>query len=1128
MSRALKQQKVKGYSRIYDKVSSEGELSSVKRHCAVTLLLVAMALGAVAQSSMGRIVGRVTDPAGAMVPGAEVVVRNDETGVTTRTKANESGGYAFPAVQPGMYTITASMQGFKTLSRSGVRIETADVLDLELKLELGSVTDAVTVSAEAPMLESSTSSIGQMISSRLMQEMPLNSRRSLNLVATTGAAVFLAGGEQAVFSLAGGRARNQNFLLDGGNMQNMRLGLGQVDTDPPVSTIREFRILQNNYSAEYGGSAGGVVVSTTKSGTNSLHGNAYEYFRNDALEAPNFFAPTEGTRKIKAPRRYNLFGGTLGGPIVRNKTHYFVSYEGTRHSIGSTTILTVPTAAQRRGDFSKTVNATGQLIPIYDPATTRTENGRVVRTAFEGNIIPPNRLDPVAQKLIGYWPLPNRATTNVAGAQNFVANSAARRNRDNVVAKVDHTFSDSNRFYYRHVWGRDPVQNGTVYPDFLADPAQAYISERNQHTILFADTHTWSPNLLMDSRYSFSLRKNHEKSAGLGSNVIEQIGLQGVPTGAFPQITVTGIAGIGNSRERAQFPMTQHQFVNNWSWFKGSHFLRFGAEARQSNNKETARPSISGTYGFAPTATGLPGSNNTGVAFASFLVGYGNTYSQRSTDPLDRYSWYYAAFLQDDWKVTPSLTFNLGLRWETDTPMKDRNNALNGFDPYALNPVSGTPGVVKFAGVNGYSEYAYEPDWNNFGPRFGFAWQPGAKKWVVRGGFGIFFEHPLTHAAPNANTLGFETSAALNSPDNGVTPAFILGNGIQGVSPGSPVRDNTFGAVRPGQTPTTTVTFFEWDRPTGYAMQGNFGIQRELPGNMVAEVTYLTNLGRKMPNSDLTVNQVPPSLMLPGNAQSRRPYPQFSGVAIRLPAIGYMNYHAGLVKLDKRLSRGLSLNTTYTWSRNIGNIDHDSIADVGDNQLYQNAYDRRFDKGPNAIDIVHRFTWSSVYDLPWGKGRAWMQSGFLSRLLGGWTLGAISYVQSGGPFTAVMNTDTTNAFPAGTQRPNVLRNPNLPVSERTVDRWFDTEAFLAVPANTFGNAGRGILRADGRINFDFSLNKRFYLGERVVTKFTGEFFNAFNHPDFAPPNRSFGNPNFGTVGDATEGRVVQLGLEFQF
>jgi hypothetical protein len=1100
----------------------------LKFACAAALL----AATASAQTSLARLGGKVVDPGGAIIPLVEVVATNTETGVATHTQSNEVGAYAFPALPPGAYTIAAKKTGFKNYRRDSIVLQTADVIELDLKLEIGELSESITVTADAPLLESTSATLGQVMSTRLMREMPLNARRSLNLVATSGAAVFLSSGEQAVFSLAGGRARNQNFTLDGGNTQNMRLGVGQVDTDPPVAAIREFKVISNNYSAEYGGSAGGIVVSTSKSGTNTLHGEAYEYFRNDALEPANFFASTQGTKKIKAPRRYNLFGGTLGGPVIKNRTHYFVSYEATRHSVGRTEVLNVPTLAHRRGDFSQTFNTSGVLTPIYDPASNRLEGTRTVRTQFPGNVIPPSRIDPIASQFVKYWPEPNRTPANIAGGSNFGASTADRRDRDNIVARLDHVFTDSNRLYVRYVWGKDPSVRGSVYPDPIADPVSSFVSARNQHTILFADTHTWSPSVLMDTRYSYATRKNHEMSAGYQSDIIDKVGLKGVPSGAFPALQVNGFANVGFGRERKQFPLEQHQFINNWSWFRGNHFVKFGGEARQSNNHEQARPSISGTYTFTPALTGQPGvTNNSGHSLASFLTGYGNGFSMRETDVLDRYSWYYAGFVQDDWRVLPSLTLNLGLRWEMDTPMADRNNRMNGFDGTAINPVSGTLGVVKFAGKDGWPTAAYDPDYNNFGPRFGFAWQPGRKVWVVRGGFGVSFEHPLSHAVANANTLGFESSGSLTTPDQGVTPAYILKDGIQGLVVGKPALNDSFGAVAPGRSPTTAVTLFERDRPTGYAMQYNFGIQRELPGSMVTEVTYLANLGRKMPNSDITLNQVPPDRVGgPGTLQSRRPYPQFTSVSVRTPAVGYMNYHAALFKLEKHLSNGLNFLTTYTWSRNIGNIDHESADNFGENQIYQDAYNRRADKGPNAIDIVHRYTASSAYDLPFGKGRQWLNSGALSQVLGGWTIGAISTIQSGGPFTVVMNNDSSGAgLPsAATLRANVLRNPNLPASQRTVERWFDTDAFAAPALNTFGNAGRGILRADGRVNFDFSLNKRFAVTERVTTKFSAEFFNAFNHPDFAPPNRAFGTQGFGAVSEATDGRIIQLGLNVEF
>jgi hypothetical protein len=399
---------------------------------------------------------------------------------------------------------------------------------------------------------------------------------------------------------------------------------------------------------------------------------------------------------------------------------------------------------------------------------------------------------------------------------------------------------------------------------------------------------------------------------------------------------------------------------------------------------------------------------------------------------------------------------------------------------------------------------------------------------VVHTGYGVFYDAPLAHAGPNAASLGFESSGTKSSPDAGVTPALIMAQGVTGVALTAPPLEPGFGAVRVGQPVSTSVTFFERDRATPYSQQFNFGIQRELPASMVASVSYLGNLGRKIPLASLPMNQVRPELLGPGNAQTKRPFPQFAGVSLLFPAIGNNNYHAGMAKLEKRFSHGLSLLTTYTWSRNIGNVDQQNIAQIGDNAIYQDYYNRRLDKGADAIDVVHRFTLTGVYDLPFGKGRAWVQKGLLAQVLGGWTMGSLTTLQSGGPFTVTMRTDTTNAFPAGTQRANVLRDGNLPKNQRTVERWFDTDAFTAPAAYTFGNAGRGILRADGRINIDLSLNKRFYLSESVYAKFTGEFFNSMNHPDFAPPGFSLGAPGFGQVTDATDGRVVQLGLQIVF
>lgn len=1098
------------------------------RYVELALVMLLLAGVACAQTSQGRITGRVLDPEGAAIPGAEVIAINEDTGVATHAKTNEAGIYVLPFLPPGRYSITSTVQGFKKHERKGLAVETAQELTLEIRMELGSVAEVVEVTGEAPLLESSTATVGQFLDSRVVSEMPLGNRRALELARLAGGMVWVnySGLAKPNFSLSGGRVQNQMFWLDGGNIQNMRLGIGQVDTDPPMEVIREFRVVQNSYAAEFGGSASGLIVSTTKSGTNEFHGSGFEYFRNDKLDAAGFFAPTEGTRKIKAPLRYHLFGGTLGGPILRDRTHFFAGYEGTRRTDGFTQILTVPTAAQRQGNFAETFDTRGQLIRIYDPSTTRTAGPSTVRDPFAGNVVPQSRWDAVTKQLTEYWPQPNRPPVNVAGAQNFAGNRARLFSRDNLTARVDHVFSDANRFYFRFLYNNDPYSWTSNYPKFEADPDAPHPS-RYETTYLFADTHTLTNALVMDARYSFAHRIWHARSAGLGSRIVEQIGLKGVPSGAFPAVTVTGIANLGASSERRQFPIRQHQIINTWTWLRGQHVVKFGGELRKSINYEINRPIISGQYAFASTGTGLPGDSRTGIGFASYLLGFVNGFSLRDTEPLDRYSWYLAWFVQDDWKVTRNLTLNLGLRFETDTPIMDKNNRMNSFDLAAINPISGTPGVVRFAGVNNWPREPYSTDWNNFGPRFGFAWRPrGSDVWVVRGGYGVFYEHPFAHGAPSSGSLGFERSAGLSSPDNGITPAFYLGQGVPGVTLSAPKRDDAFGAVPVGNRVTTNVTFFEQNRRTGYAQQFNFGLQRRLPFNTVLEVSYLGNLGRKMPISNLTINQVPPDKMGPGNAQVRRPFPQFNAVSIVFPMIGVNNYHAGVLRLEKRFSHGLSLLGSYTWARNIGNMDE--AAGFGDNQIYQDFYNRKLDKGPLTIDIVHRFIWSSVYDLPVGKGRRWLGQGLLSQLLGGWTIGAIASMQSGGPFTVTMQTNTTNAFSAGALRANLLRNPNLAVAERTLVRWFDTEAFLAPPPYTFGNVGRGILRADGRVNFDFAINKNFWFGERSTLQFRGELFNAFNHPDFAPPNHTMGAPGFGTITGATDSRTIQLGLRLAF
>lgn len=1091
-------------------------------------LVLLFSLVLYAQSEAGRITGRVMDPGGAVIVTAEVRATEQDTGVSYTAATSATGVYVVPFLPPGRYRLEVAHAGFKKYERSNIVVATNAVVPLDVHLEIGGVTETVTVTAAAPLLQSTSSEVGQFIDPKSVADMPLNGRRALALVATNAATVWVGYGGEAKpnFSLAGGRVQSQMFWLDGGNGQNMRLGVGQVDIDPPVEVIREFRVVQNTYAAEFGGSAGGLIISTTKSGTNQLHGSGFEYFRNDKLDARNFFAAD------KPALRYHLFGGTIGGPIRKNKTHYFAGYEGTRRSTGQVDILTVPTPLQRRGNFSETTNAAAALIRVFDPATNRVVSGRNVRDQFAGNVIPASRLDAVGLKFMDFYPLPNRPPDNRAGANNFVGNYSERFHRDNVLAKIDHSFSDRNHFYFRFLFNRDPLTATSVLPNPIADTRNS--SERHQSVYLMADTYTVTPSLITDARVSLSARTFHNASAGLGSNGIELLGLRGVPSGAFPHVTVAGMATLGaGTQERIQMPIRQQQYVNSWTWVHGDHVVKFGGEVRRSTNVDILRPSISGDFAFATQPTALEGTGNTGFGLASLLVGFPNSFTLRATDPLDRYSYYLAGYLQDDWKVHPHLTLNVGLRWETDTPLIDKNNRMNGFDTTAINPVSGTLGVVRFAGVDGWPSSPYQADWNNWGPRFGFAWRPrGSNTTVVRVGLGVFIAHPFDHGVPNVASLGFEKSLSLSTPDNGVTAPFLLKDGAPPAGATEPKLDAGFGAVAVGKNATTNVQFYERDRRQGYSQQFNLGIQHELPGSILLEIGYIGNLSRKLSLANLNINQIPPEridAIRPAGVfrQGFRPFPQFSNVTLLQANFGVTDYHAGVIKLEKRYSQGLALFASYTWSKNLSNLDSNS-GNLGDDQQFSDYYHRRADKGPDALDIRHRFTWSSVYDLPLGRGRKWLNHGPLAQVIGGWSLGAISTIQSGAPFTVTTQTNTTNVFSAGAQRANVLRDANLPNSQKSLTRWFDTSAFEAPADFTFGNAGRGIVRADGRVNFDFSLVKNFSFSESRSVQLRGETFNALNHPDFAPPGHALNGPGFGVVSTATDGRIIQLGLRVVF
>ncbi|HKD09410.1 MAG TPA: hypothetical protein VKB79_26130 [Bryobacteraceae bacterium] len=972
--------------------------------------------------------------------------------------------------------------------------------------------------------------MGQTIETRDIAQLPIGNRRTMNVVNLSPSTVFVGydSGQKPNFSLAGGRTQSQMFWIDGASGQNMRLGLGQVDLDPPAETVQEIRILSNNYSAEYGASAGGVVIETTKSGTNQFHGSAYEFVRNDAFDAPGYFAPLSNGSKTAPELRYNVFGGTVGGPIRKNKTFFFFGYEGQRQRIGTATTLTVPTLLQRSGDFSQTFNAKGQLIPIYDPATTQVIGGKNVRSAFPGNIIPPSQLDPVALKVLNYYPIPNRAPDSITGANNYRANGVTGLTGNFYIGKLDHQFSEKDRLTARYLYNSGNNDNLSAYTNPAADPT-GYIIAHQQY-IYVLSTHVFGPTLVNDARFNYGNRVAHALTLGVGSKSVEDLGLIGVSDNAFPNFAPAGYSALGSTnQDRRQYPIQNYQYVDNLSWIRGRHALKFGFEARKSKNYEVNLSTASGSFSFSTQPTAQPGDSTTGNGLASLLIGFPTGFAQSQTQVIDRYSYYLAGFVQDDFTVHQRLTLNIGVRWETDTPITDVNNRMNGFDSHQINPVSGTPGVVKFAGVNGFPVQPYSTDLNNFGPRLGFAWKPfHSDLTVVRGGYGVFFSHPFDTGQPASANLGFSISSALNTPDNGITAPFYLRTGVP-VTSGTPVLNDSFGAVPVGSNPNTAVTYFDPTRRTGYSQQFNLNVQRELPGSLTTEISVLGNLSHKLPNSNLSIDQIAPNVLGPGHSsQADRPYPQFSNVTILSPTIADATYYGGFVRVQKRFSHGFNLVSSYSLSKFLDNSFEAGSSLGQDNGAYSNYYNRAADWGPSPNDVRHRFVFSSVYELPFGKGRHWLSSGTVGQIVGGWTLSTVTTLQTGAPFTVVTQTNSTNAFSAGSQRADVVRNPNLPSDQQSVLKWFDTSAFAQPAIYQFGNEGRDILRGPGLINVDASLLRTFVVAEKKTIEIRGEFLNSLNHTNLSLPNSTFGSSAFGTISSAGPARQIQLGAKFEF
>ena len=1061
--------------------------------------------------SQARLTGTISDNTGAVIIGATVTLTNINTGVAQSSTANESGIYNFPIVPAGRYELSCEFEGFKTYSQTGIAMETGFVRSIDIQMEVGEVTETVEVLASTPLLETENSTVGQFIERDTVFNMPLASRRSASLVRLMGNVAYRSeGGAEALpfFAMAGGRSRNQMWTLDGTVMQNMSLGIAQLGLNPPAEALQEFKAEQSNYTAEYGRAGGGFIVMTTRSGTNDFHGAAYEFFRNDKMDTRRFFAAG------KAPLRYNIFGGSAGGPIAKDRTFFFFNYEGGRRRDGVIhSSDDVPHIPEVKGDFSNRTD-----VAVKDPLTG---------DPFPGNIIPQSRIDPLGQAFANLYPAPNQSGDLSRAPRNNLINSASNAlTQDFYTGKVDHNFGDNDRAYGRFMFSRNPQGVAAVYPNEFADPRAG--TRSNRHTNVTGSwIHHFTPTLIQDVRVNWGRRLHINRSAGRFSGKNGELGVQGVDPESFARVVVNGLTPLApGNQERIQTPIETWQFSENFTWIKGSHQIKFGGEWRFAMNQDDFNSRIGGQFSF--------GNRATGVGLAELLLGHVNGGVLINADILETRTDYYGVFVQDDWKITPNFTLNLGLRWELDTPRWERqDNRQSSFDPTKMNPVCNCPGAVTFSARDGRSKYSHDFDANNFGPRIGFAWKPGVG-WVFRGGYGINYNGMYAGAVPFTMFNGFSLNGDFTSPDGGFTPAFQLSDGMPLVE-----REELtagLGAVPIGERPRLSPDFHQQNQHNGMHQQWNLGIQRDLGGNMVAELSYIGNVAHNLGGQNVNINQIP-LVNGRGPTQQRqvdRPFPQFANVFHESPAWGNSAYHSVNLKLEKRYSGGLNFLVNYTFSKFLDDAEAFTELAGAQGNGYQHIELRHLDKSLAGNDIRNRLISSMVYELPFGKGRKWnIDSGALNALAGGWGIGIIAEFRNGIPYGVVENTNRSNTFAHG-QRPHLLGQPERLGNWRSnikANTYFDTNLFVAPGVGVFGSSPRNICCGPGFMGIDLSVHKWINFSERYKLQYRADFYNLTNTPVFANPELRRGRGGFGRVSNTlvgSNGRLIQMSLRFEF
>jgi hypothetical protein len=1083
----------------------------------ILFLLTWPILGA-AQAVKSTFVGTVRDASGAVVPGAKIVVTNLDTEVSSSLTTNNAGDYTVPFLNSGRYSLTAAATGFQTSVENEVKLDVAATVRVDFSLKVGSSSQEVQVIGATPLLETDTSNVGMDVPAERLQQLPLQSRDFQQLAELAPTAVqpesftantaYVPGITAGNYYQAGGqRGSSEFYTLDG--LDNNNIAWQTIALLPSLDTISEFKFQTHNFSAEYGRGTT-QFTAVTKQGTSQLHGSAYEYLRNAALNANSYFNNRAHARK--SPFTYNQFGVTVGGPIViprfyssARKSFFFFGYEGTRYTTGGATFANWPNPTWLTGDFS----SLGQT--IYDPATTRPDPnnpGGYIRTPFPGNVIPASRFDPVAVASIPYVPKPGNVTT-VAG-ENTAVNTHTVSAPNNFVVRLDQTITQKDSLY--GTW-RQSNEYETIAG---IAPLSGTIGIHNAYSAMAAETHVFTPRLINEIRAGWlnsSLGSYQEGGTGgcVGScpantNLTALFGLKNLIGSVdpslygMPNFSWTGYSAMGGGANNPLASLIKTlQISDNVSLSRGKHMFKMGVNWANENFTYTSQTYARGglNYNGQFTAGTQPGQTASGSPWSDYLLGLNaSAFGLAGTISGPRHAGYQGYYFQDDWRIASKLTLNLGLRWEYFNPFTatiDGNNAQFNLGR-APGSCFGSACPAGFIQTFGKGQAVYKSNWNDWGPRLGFSYSPFAKT-VVRGGGGIFF---TATDSTDSNMFGlFNPPVSLSyteTPTNQFTDLTTTKASnlfpATGIIP--PVSQLTT-ANWPLPAITVYSDIIGWS-PDPSVQEWNLSVQQEVWNNLLVEVGYMGSHG--IHNSmDINYNQA--RLDSPGvttSIASRMPYPSLSSTMINCVHAAISTYNAGYLRVERRLSGGLSFISAYTWAKTMSNYSNKN--DTG-NFWPQNSYDPKGNYGLAAFDARQRFSTGYVWQLPVGRDRRW--GGGMNTLtdlaVGGWQVSGITVFQTGNPLYPLDASDQSNTGMFTGIRPNQVA-PVHYLDIRKTGMRFDPSAFQYQTFGTFGNAPNGALTAPGFDNWDIGIDKRFRVTERASVQFRTEMFNAFNHAQF--------------------------------